>query len=230
MTDAPASSSETRTSRRTAVAVLISGRGSNLQALLDAAADPDYPAEVRLVIANKAGAQGLDRAREAGVETRFIDHTLFEDREDFEKALDAALREVGAKFICLAGFMRILTPWFVDKWKDRLINIHPSLLPAFKGVHTHERALEAGVRIHGCTVHYVRPEMDDGPIIGQAAVPVLPEDDAETLSARVLEAEHRLYPACLKLVVEAKARVSAERVRITGGAPGGKAALFNPGG
>jgi phosphoribosylglycinamide formyltransferase-1 len=230
MTDAREPGPEGRSKTRTPVGVLISGRGSNLQALLDAAADTDFPAEIRLVVANKAGAKGLDRAREAGVEARFIDHTLYAERTEFEKALDEALREAGVKFVCLAGFMRILTPWFVDRWKDRLINIHPSLLPAFKGVHTHERALEAGVRIHGCTVHYVRSEMDDGPIIGQAAVPVLPEDDADALAARVLEAEHVLYPACLRLVVEAKARVTAERVRISGMAPGTKAALFNPGG
>lgn len=196
------------------VAVLISGRGSNLQALLDACAAEDFPAEIVAVISNKAGAQGLERARKAGVPASFIDHTLYEEREAFEKDLDARLKETGAQLIALAGFMRILTPWFVDRWKDRLVNIHPSLLPSFRGVHTHERALEQGVRIHGATVHYVRPDMDDGPIIGQAAVPVLPGDDAETLSNRVLEAEHRLYPACLKLIAEGKARVTAERVKI----------------
>ena len=193
--------------------VLISGRGTNLQALLDACADPDFPAEIVSVIANKAGAQGLERARKAGVKASFIDHTLYDEREDFERELDERLREDGVQFIALAGFMRILTPWFVDKWRDRLINIHPSLLPAFKGVHTHERALESGVRIHGATVHYVRPEMDDGPIIGQAAVPVLAGDTPDALAARVLEAEHRLYPACLRLVAEGKARVTAGLVR-----------------
>jgi phosphoribosylglycinamide formyltransferase-1 len=193
--------------------VLISGRGTNLQALLDACADPDFPAEIVSVIANKAGAQGLERARKAGVKASFIDHTLYEEREDFERELDERLREDGVQFIALAGFMRILTPWFVDKWRDRLINIHPSLLPAFKGVHTHDRALESGVRIHGATVHYVRPEMDDGPIIGQAAVPVLAGDTPDALAARVLEAEHKLYPACLRLVAEGKARVTAGLVR-----------------
>ncbi|TGY89857.1 phosphoribosylglycinamide formyltransferase [Marinicauda algicola] len=200
--------------KKTKVGVLISGRGSNMQALLDACREEDFPAEIALVISNKAGAQGLDRAREAGVPAEFVDHTLFEAREAFEKAIDEKLREAGVKLVCLAGFMRILTPWFIDRWKDKLINIHPSLLPAFKGVSTHERAIESGVRIHGCTVHFVRPEMDDGPIIGQAAVPVMPGDDADTLARRVLEAEHRLYPACLKLVVEGKARVTAERVRM----------------
>ncbi len=193
--------------------VLISGRGTNLQALLDACADPDFPAEIVSVIANKAGAQGLERARKAGVKASFLDHTLYEAREDFERELDERLREDGAEFVALAGFMRILTPWFVDKWRDRLINIHPSLLPAFKGVHTHDRALESGVRIHGATVHYVRPEMDDGPIIGQAAVPVLAGDTPDRLAARVLEAEHALYPACLRLVAQGKARVTAGLVR-----------------
>ncbi|MCR9128563.1 MAG: phosphoribosylglycinamide formyltransferase [Alphaproteobacteria bacterium] len=211
------------------VAVLISGRGSNLQALLDACADEDFPAEIVAVISNKAGAQGLERARKAGVAASFIDHTLYEEREAFEKDLDAKLKGTGAQLIALAGFMRILTPWFVDRWKDRLINIHPSLLPSFRGVHTHERALEQGVRIHGATVHYVRPDMDDGPIIGQAAVPVLPGDDAETLSARVLEAEHKLYPACLKLIAEGKARVTAERVKIDKDAAADAASLLtNP--
>ena len=196
------------------VGALISGRGSNLQALIDACQNEDFPAEISLVISNKAGARGLDRAREAGISSEFIDHTLFESREEFERDIDQRLKDAGVKYVCLAGFMRILTPWFVERWRDRLINIHPSLLPSFKGVHTHERALENGVRIHGCTVHFVRPEMDDGPIIGQAAVPVLSSDDAETLGERVLAAEHKLYPVCLKLLVEGKARVTAERVRM----------------
>ena len=214
---------------KTKVGVLISGRGSNLQALLDAAQHDDYPAEIVLVLSNKAGAQGLERARKVDVPTGFIDHTLYEDREDFEKDLDAKLREAGVQIVCLAGFMRILTPWFVEKWRDRLINIHPSLLPAFKGVHTHERALEQGVRVHGCSVHFVRAEMDDGPIIGQAAVPVMAGDTPETLSARVREAEHKLYPACLKLVAEGKARVSAECVRIAEGSePDAETVLINP--
>ncbi len=209
--------------------VLISGKGTNLQALLDAAADESFPAEIVNVIANKAGAPGLERARKAGVKAQFIDHTLFEEREDFEKKLDETLRENGVQFVALAGFMRILTPWFVDKWKDRLINIHPSLLPAFKGVHTHERALESGVRVHGATVHYVRPEMDEGPIIGQAAVPVLAGDTKETLAERVLEAEHKLYPACLKLVAENKARVTAGLVRMDKDcAPDPRTVLSNP--
>ncbi len=215
--------------KRLKTGVLISGKGTNLQALLDAASDPAYPAEIISVIANKAGAPGLEKARRAGVKAAFIDHTLYEEREDFERELDSRLRDEGVEFVALAGFMRILTPWFVDKWKDRLINIHPSLLPAFKGVHTHERALESGVRVHGATVHYVRPEMDEGPIIGQAAVPVLAGDTKQTLADRVLEAEHKLYPACLKLVAQNRARVTAGLVRLDkDSAPDATAMLSNP--
>jgi phosphoribosylglycinamide formyltransferase-1 len=166
------------------VAVLISGRGSNLQALLDACVAPDFPAEIRLVISNVAGVYGLERAAAAGVATRIIDHRGFASRPAFDAALDAALRDVDAELVCLAGFMRLLTPWFAEQWRDRLINIHPALLPSFKGLHTHRRALETGVKLHGCTVHFVTPELDDGPIIVQAAVPVLPNDDEDSLAAR----------------------------------------------
>jgi phosphoribosylglycinamide formyltransferase-1 len=199
---------------KTKIAVLISGRGSNMQALLEAARNEDYPAEIVLVASNNPDAPGLAIAREAGIETEVVNHRDYEDREAFEEALDQTIKLYGARIVCLAGFMRILTPWFTERWRDLLINIHPSLLPAFKGLHTHERALEAGVRIHGCTVHYVRPEMDDGPIIGQAAVPVLPGDTPDTLSARVLEAEHQLYPQCVALACSGKARVAGERVRL----------------
>ncbi len=199
---------------KTKIAVLISGRGSNMQALLEAARNEDYPAEIVLVASNNPDAPGLAIAREAGIETEVVNHRDYEDREAFEEALDQTIRLYGARIVCLAGFMRILTPLFTERWRDLLINIHPSLLPAFKGLHTHERALEAGVRIHGCTVHYVRPEMDDGPIIGQAAVPVLPGDTPDTLSARVLEAEHQLYPQCVALACSGKARVAGERVRL----------------
>jgi phosphoribosylglycinamide formyltransferase-1 len=199
---------------KTKIAVLISGRGSNMQAIIEAAKAEDYPAEIVLVASNKPDAPGLAVAEAAGIETEVIDHRDYETREDFEQALDTLIRLYGARIVCLAGFMRILTPFFTEKWRDLLINIHPSLLPAFKGLHTHERALEAGVRIHGCTVHYVRPEMDDGPIIGQAAVPVLHGDTPDTLAARVLEAEHQLYPQCIALACEGKARVAGERVRL----------------
>lgn len=199
---------------KTKIAVLISGRGSNMQALIEAARDEDFPAEIVLVASNNPDAPGLEIARAAGIEIDVVNHRDFDDREAFEEALDATIKLYGARIVCLAGFMRILTPSFTERWRDLLINIHPSLLPAFKGLHTHERALEAGVRIHGCTVHYVRPEMDDGPIIGQAAVPVLPGDTPETLAERVLQAEHKLYPQCVALACSGKARVAGERVRL----------------
>jgi phosphoribosylglycinamide formyltransferase-1 len=191
--------------------VLISGRGTNLQSLIDAAADKAYPAEIVLVISNKAEAAGLARAQGAGVRQLVIDHARFGKGETaraaFDAALSAALKEARADFVCLAGFMRILTPAFVEEWRGRLVNIHPSLLPAFKGLDVHQRMLDAGVKIAGCTVHFVSAEMDSGPIIGQAAVPVLSDDDAETLSARILAEEHKLYPACLRLLAEGKARL-----------------------
>ena len=196
------------------VAVFISGRGSNLQALIDACAAPDYPAEIVLVISNRADAHGLERARQAGIHTQTIDHKGFDDRKSFEQALDAAVTAANVNFICLAGFMRILTPWFVNRWRDRLINIHPSLLPAFKGVHIHERAIAAGVRFTGCTVHFVRAETDSGPVIVQAAVPVALDDTPESLEARVLVAEHRSFALSLRLVAEGRARVSGEVVQI----------------
>lgn len=199
---------------KTKIAVLISGRGSNMQAIVEAAEAEDYPAEIALVVSNNPDAAGLAWADERGIDTEVLDHRDYETREEFEKALDTLIRLYGARIVCLAGFMRILTPFFTEKWRDLLINVHPSLLPSFKGLHTHERALEAGVRIHGCTVHYVRPEMDDGPIIGQAAVPVLHGDTPDDLAARVLEAEHQLYPQCIALACSGKARVAGERVRL----------------
>lgn len=202
------------------IGVLISGRGSNLQALIDACAAPDFPAEIALVLSNKADAYGLERAAAAGVSGTVVSHRDFPgDKRAFEEAMDARLRDAGVELVCLAGFMRLLSPWFVERWHDRLINIHPSLLPSFKGLDTHQRALDAGVRFHGCTVHYVRPEMDEGPIIAQAAVPVLPGDDADRLSARVLEAEHRLYPQALRLIAEGRTRVEQDRVLLSGPVP-----------
>ncbi len=201
------------------VGVLISGRGSNLQALIDACAAPDFPAGIALVLSNKADAYGLERAASAGVPVAVVSHRDFPgDKRAFEEAMDARLRDAGVELVCLAGFMRLLSPWFVERWHDRMINIHPSLLPSFKGLDTHQRALDAGVRFHGCTVHYVRPEMDEGPIIAQAAVPVLPGDDADRLSARVLEAEHRLYPQALRLIAEGRARVEDGRVALSNSA------------
>lgn len=207
------------------VGVLVSGRGSNLQALLDAAADPAFPAEIALVVSNIPGAYALERAERAGVPTLVIPHKQFASREDFDAAMDAALRAAGVEIVCLAGFMRLLTKGFVEGWNGRMINIHPSLLPSFKGLHTHERAIEAGVKLHGCTVHLVTPELDDGPILVQAAVPVLSGDTADVLGARVLEQEHRAYPLALRLLAEGKVTVAGPRAVVA--APGG-GALINP--
>jgi phosphoribosylglycinamide formyltransferase 1 len=183
------------------VAVLISGRGSNIASLIDAAKDDSYPAEIALVVSNRPDAAGLAHARSRGIETAVVDHTHFgKDREAFERALQDVLKAHRIDIVCLAGFMRLLTPWFVGQWQGRMLNIHPALLPAFKGLHTHERALAAGVKTHGATVHLVSPEMDSGPIIAHAEVPVLDGDTPETLAARVLEAEHRIYPQALRQV------------------------------
>ncbi|RDD62797.1 phosphoribosylglycinamide formyltransferase [Ferruginivarius sediminum] len=200
---------------RVKVGALISGRGSNLQALIDAAQAPDYPVEIACVISNRPDAAGLDRAEAAGIPAEVVDHTLFPTRAGFEGALSESLVSAGCELVCLAGFMRVLTASFVELWRDRLINIHPSLLPAFPGLDTHAAALAAGVKIAGCTVHFVRETVDAGPIIGQAAVPVLPGDDADSLAARVLGAEHRLYPHCLGLVASGRTRIVGQRVEIT---------------
>jgi phosphoribosylglycinamide formyltransferase 1 len=194
------------------VGVLISGRGSNLQALIDAARASDYPAELVRVISNVPDAQGLKRAEDAGIATSVVDHKDFATRQDFEAVLEEVLNDAGVDLLCNAGFMRLLTEGFVSRWLNRHLNIHPSLLPAFKGLHTHERVLASGARITGCTVHFVRAAMDDGPIVAQAAVPVNPGDTADGLAARVLEAEHRLYPHALRLVATGKLRVEGEDV------------------
>ena len=214
---------------RLKVGVLISGRGSNLQALLDACASPGFPAEVVVVIANIGDAYGLERARRAGVATQIIDHRAFPGRDAFDAALDQALAAAGVELVCLAGFMRLLTPVFANAWRGRLVNIHPSLLPSFKGLHTHRQALAAGVRLHGCSVHFVTPELDGGPIIAQAAVPVLPGDDEERLAARVLAAEHRLYPLVLRLLGEGRVTIDGRRVTVAAGADA-DAMLLNPAG
>lgn len=197
---------------RQRVAVLISGNGSNLQALIDAAAAPGYPARIVLVLSNRPEAFGLERAARAGIPSRTVDHRSFADRAAFDATLDEALRQAEVDLVCLAGFMRILTDPFVERWQDRMLNIHPSLLPAFRGLRTHERALEAGVRVHGCTVHMVRPELDQGPIIVQGVVPVLDGDTARSLAARVLELEHRCYPAALALVAGGRTGAAGERL------------------
>ena len=212
--------------RRTAV--LISGRGSNLAALIAASKHPDYPARIVLVLSNRPEATGLANAEASGIPTAIVDHKAYANRPAFEKAVDAALRSVDAEIACLAGFMRLLTPDFVAAWRDRLINIHPSLLPAFPGLHTHQQALAAGVKIHGATVHFVRPETDSGPIITQGAVPVLGEDDADALAARVLKVEHRIYPLALRLVASGAARVVGERVMIDGAPLDAGVTLLSP--
>jgi phosphoribosylglycinamide formyltransferase-1 len=213
---------------RLRVAVLISGRGSNLQALIDACSNPEFPAEIRLVISNEPDARGLARAERARIATRVIAHNTFPDRASFDAALDRALAEAGIELVCLAGFMRMLGDAFVTRWRDRLINIHPSLLPAFKGLKTHERVLASGVRFTGCTVHFVRPAMDEGPIIVQSAVPVLASDDAAGLAARVLVEEHKAYPLALRFIAEGRVRVTDERVEITGATGPAPTALINP--
>lgn len=200
--------------RRTAV--LISGRGSNLAALIAAAEVERYPAEIALVLADNPDAAGLAYARNAGIASVVVDRRRFATKLDFEIEIDATLHDAGTELVCLAGFMRLLTAEFVEAWHDRLLNIHPSLLPSFPGLHTHERALAAGVRVHGATVHFVRPELDTGPVVAQGAVPVLRGDTTETLAARVLGVEHRLYPLALKLVAGGRARVVGNRVVIDG--------------
>jgi phosphoribosylglycinamide formyltransferase-1 len=197
----------TDAAKRLRVAVLASGRGSNLQSLIDACALPDFPAAIGLVVVNVPGAQAIDRARAADVPVTVIDHKGFASREMFDAALDEALRDTGIELICLAGFMRLLTPGFTWGWEGRIVNIHPSLLPSFPGLHTHRRALTAGVKLHGCTVHYVTAALDDGPIVAQAAVPVLSGDDEDSLAARVLAAEHTLYPKALRLIASGRVRV-----------------------
>jgi len=189
------------------VAILISGRGSNMTALIESAKAVDYPAEIVLVVSNRPDAPGLARARALGVATAVVDHTAFADeREAFERALDDELRNNRIDLVCLAGFMRLLTPWFVARWSGRMLNIHPSLLPQFKGLHTHRRALEAGVKRHGATVHFVEPEMDSGPIVAQGSLAVEDGDTEQTLAARVLELEHQIYPRALRAVAEGRTK------------------------
>ncbi len=214
---------------RKKLGVLISGRGSNMQALIEAARAPNYPAEIAVVISDTPGAAGLVRAKEAGVPAVTIDHRSFGKgagaKRLFEAALHRALEEGSVDIVCLAGFMRLLSADLVGRWYGRLVNIHPSLLPAFKGLDVHAAMLAAGVRIAGCTVHYVSAEMDAGPIIGQAGVPVLAGDTADSLAARILAAEHRLYPECVRRVALGQAPIVNGVVALTGEAGG---ALFNP--
>jgi len=196
--------------RRTAI--FISGRGSNMDALIDAARNPDFPAEIALVASNRPDAAGLANAKSRGIATAAVDHKIYAGRDAFEASLQQILDIHGIDLICLAGFMRLLTPTFTQRWTGRMINIHPALLPSYKGLHTHERALADGVKIHGCTVHYVVPEMDSGPIIAQAAVPVFDKDTPDTLGARVLEQEHIIYPRALALAASGVLRIENNRV------------------
>ena len=198
------------------VGVLISGRGSNLAALIDAAKAEDYPAEIGCVVSNQEAAPGLAIAAAAGIATAIVSQRDHPDRETFDRAVSAQLERHGVELVVLAGFMRIFSPWFPARWKDRLINIHPSLLPAFKGLHVQRQALEAGVRVSGCTAHLVTPDLDSGPIIAQAAVPVLAGDTEETLAARILRQEHRLYPLVVRWFGEGRIAIDGDRVTVAG--------------
>jgi phosphoribosylglycinamide formyltransferase-1 len=200
------------TIRRKRTAILISGRGSNMRALIEHARNPSYPAEIVLVLSNRPDAAGLAFAKENNIACAVVDHKTYAGREEFERSMQVLLELHRIELICLAGFMRMLTPWFIDQWQGRLLNIHPALLPAYRGLHTHERALADGVKIHGCTVHFVSAGMDAGPIIAQAAVAVRDSDTPESLAARVLAQEHAIYPAALARVAGGRLRVQGNRV------------------
>lgn len=209
------------------VGILISGRGSNMAALIEAAKAADYPAEVAVVISNVAAAPGLKIAEGAGIATTAIPHKGFPDRESFDQAVSAELEKHGVGLVALAGFMRIQSPWFPAHWKHRIVNIHPSLLPAFPGLHVQQQAIDAGARISGCTVHFVTADLDSGPIIAQAAVPVLPDDTADKLAARILRQEHRLYPTVVRWFAEGRLSVVGSKVTVDG-VPEGATLLFSP--
>ncbi|WP_018265269.1 phosphoribosylglycinamide formyltransferase [Methylosinus sp. LW4] len=216
-------------SRRQRTAILISGRGSNMDALIEAARAPDFPAEIALVVSNRPEAAGLAKAKAAGIAVAAVDHKIYAGREEFERSLQIVLETHRIEFLCLAGFMRLLTPWFIGQWRGRMLNIHPALLPSFRGLHTHERALADGVKIHGCTVHFVVPEMDEGPIVAQSAVAVLDSDTPDSLAARVLEQEHLLYPRALRLVASGAVRVEGNRVVGASASPQPALAVPSPG-
>ena len=202
---------------RKRVAVLISGRGSNMAALIEAAKAKDYPAEIALVVSNRPEAGGLLVARAAGIATETVDHAKFSgDRNRFEQEIQSVLEKYRIEIICLAGFMRLLTANFLERWQWRILNIHPALLPDFKGLDTHKRVIDAGVNIHGATVHFVVPELDSGPVIAQGAINVRPDDSEETLAVRVLKVEHRIYPLALKLVAEGRVRIKNNHTLIDG--------------
>ena len=209
------------------LAVLISGRGSNLQALIDTCAEPGFPAEIVGVISNRPGVMGLERAEKAGLPAITVDHDVYPDRESFDADVTKAIEDSGADLVCMAGYLRLVTRGFVERWHNRMINVHPSLLPAFKGLDTHRRAIEEGVQIAGCTIHYVRYDLDTGPIILQAAVPVHPGDDADSLAARVLEQEHRIYPLAVRWIAEGRVTLDGERA-VVDGVQGNPLAIANP--
>ena len=209
------------------VGVLISGRGSNLQSLIAACATPGFPARIVCVVSNKEDAKGLDYAREASIPTIVISHKKYIDRQSFEAAINEFLQENDVELVCLAGFMRLLTAWFTERWRDRLVNIHPSLLPAFPGVDTHQKVLDYDAKVTGVTIHFVRSEMDHGPIILQAVVPVLHGDTEESLAARVLYAEHKAYPAALRMIAENRVNIHDEHAFIADAKPSADV-LFNP--
>ncbi|WP_141589051.1 phosphoribosylglycinamide formyltransferase [Myxococcus sp. AB056] len=215
--------------QRVRLGVLVSGSGSNLQALLDACAREDFPAEVACVVSNVSTAFALERARKAGVTAKVVDHKAHATKADFEKALLDTLRAANVEWVCLAGFMRLLSADFLGHYAGRVLNIHPSLLPAFPGLHAQRQALERGVKVAGCTVHFVDAGTDTGPIIAQVAVPVLPDDDEKTLSSRILAEEHRLYPLAVQLAVTGKVTLDAARTRVEARATVGELALRNPG-
>lgn len=210
------------------IGVLISGGGTNLQALIDGCADHSIPARIKLVISNKPDAYGLIRAKNAAIPTAVIDHRDFPDRDSFERAMVACLAEYQVELVCLAGFMRVLTPYFIRAFQGRLLNIHPALLPAFPGLHVQQQAIDAGVRFSGATVHFVSEEVDAGPIVVQAVVPILPEDNATTLAARILTQEHRIYPLAVSLFAQNRLTIEAGRVHITNPVSQPEAALINP--
>lgn len=209
------------------VAVLISGRGSNMLALVEAAGDPNFPAEIVGVISDKADAKGLNAAAAHGIEAIALPRGDYASKEAHDAAIDAELTRLNADIVCLAGYMRLLTPGLAEKWAGKIINIHPSLLPLFKGLDTHNRAIESGMRVHGCSVHFVTAELDDGPVIAQGVVPILPGDDEDKLAARILTVEHKLYPLAVRLVATGKARMEGGKAVLSGVSSEG--ALMSPG-
>lgn len=211
-----------------AIGILASGSGSNLQAILDAIRAGGLPVEARVVVCNRAGARAVERARAAGVPVEVVDHRAFPSREAFDARLVEILRARGVELVCLAGFDRLITPVFVDAFRDRILNVHPALLPSFKGLHGQRQALEYGAKLAGCTVHFVDEKTDHGPIVIQAVVPVLEDDDEESLSRRILEQEHRIYPEAIRLFAEGRLRIDGRHVRITGAAAEPGAALAHP--